>query len=214
MVVTPPDESYLPELLPGGSPAALRVLALHDLGTEAHGILEVRPGADELRSLLRNLGEIEAITSWDVLYSDTDVGLVEYMTRDPSLYVAALEAKIVPIFPVQIRDGQLFVEITASYDQLSRFGDVLEEIGASYDMLSIRHSSNISDLLTVRQQQFVVEAVERGYYDTPRECTLTELAEDLNVTKGAASRLFHRAEERIVKEFVATLPGKSVEHSI
>lgn len=206
MVITLPDESWLAEL--SDSAAAVRILALHDLGTEARGILEARSADGELQSMLRHLEAFETMVSWEVLYADADIGLIQYVTREPVIYFAALEAGAVPIFPVAVQDGQLFVEATTSYDQLSQFKETLDAIDASYEVLSIRQSPEVDDLLTARQQQFVVEAVKRGYYDTPRQCTLTELAESSDVTKGAVSGLLHRAEEQIVKEFVASLVGE------
>ncbi|MFB9804505.1 helix-turn-helix domain-containing protein [Haladaptatus pallidirubidus] len=46
--------------------------------------------------------------------------------------------------------------------------------------------------------------MKHGYYDTPRECSLTELATSLDVTKGSLSRVLHRAEGRIIKQFMAS----------
>ncbi|WP_231186810.1 helix-turn-helix domain-containing protein [Haladaptatus sp. DYF46] len=52
----------------------------------------------------------------------------------------------------------------------------------------------------------VVEAVERGYYESPRQCTLTELAESFGVSKDTASGILHRAERRIIKRFLGKPP--------
>ena len=39
------------------------------------------------------------------------------------------------------------------------------------------------------------------FHDTPRRCTLTELAKKLDVSTATASNVLHRAEEQIIKEF-------------
>jgi predicted DNA binding protein len=62
------------------------------------------------------------------------------------------------------------------------------------------------ELLTDQQRRLLVTAVEEGYYDTPRECTLTELAEAVDLAKSTASVTLHRAEERVIKEFAAERP--------
>jgi len=205
MAVTLPEESDLTDLSIDNSTASVRILALHDLGTKARGILEIRPADDELQSVVRWLESSEAVVSWEMLYSDADIGLVQYTTHEPVVYVAALESGAIPIFPVEITNGQLLIEGHISYDHPSQFEEALEAIGASYEIRSVRQSPGVDDLLTSRQQYFILEAVKRGYYDTPRQCTLTELAESSSVTKGAMSGLLHRAEEQIVKEFVANL---------
>ncbi|MFC6835487.1 helix-turn-helix domain-containing protein [Halomarina ordinaria] len=65
-------------------------------------------------------------------------------------------------------------------------------------------SHGTADLLTERQREFVLEAVDRGYYDSPRGCTLTDLAETFGVNRSAASGVLRRAERRIIEGFVET----------
>ena len=57
-------------------------------------------------------------------------------------------------------------------------------------------------LLTDRQRTPVETAVAEGYYDTPRDCTLTELAEEVDVAKSTASETLHRAEGKIIEQLV------------
>lgn len=90
----------------------------------------------------------------------------------------------------------------ASHDQLSKYTDELAAADIPYRILSLTQSYDSNELLTDRQWQVITEAVECGYYDTPRSCTVTELATSFDVHKSAASRVLHRAESRIVKEFV------------
>lgn len=208
--ITLPEGSGLAELTADHINTPIRILALHESDTKAHGILEVPLTDDDIQTVHRTLEALEWIVSCEVLYADEDIGVIQYVIREPAIYSAALESDNVPVFPVVVRDGHLFVRATTSHDRLSQFGDALDAIGASYEVLSIRRSPTLNDLLTDRQEQAVIEAVEYGYYDTPRGCTLAELGETLGVSKGAASGLLRRAEERIVKEFVTVLSNESV----
>lgn len=52
------------------------------------------------------------------------------------------------------------------------------------------------------QRRVLEAAIERGSYDTPRECTLTELAEQLGMAKSPVPEPLHRGEEQVIKEFV------------
>ncbi len=49
----------------------------------------------------------------------------------------------------------------------------------------------------------MTEVIDRGYYDTPRECSLTDLAKEIDVSKSTASVVVHNAEAAIIKEFFA-----------
>lgn len=219
MAITPP-ESYVTDLPVDSSMTSVRLLALHDVDTQVRGILEIRPPNDDLQSVVRFLDSQEAIVSVEEVYADANIGLIRYTTREARVYDAALEAGATPVFPVEISDGKLIIEGLMSHDLISRFEEALESIDASYDIRlikqqsdvdALKHSPTVDNVLTARQQRFILEAVERGYYDTPRQCTLTEMAESLDVTKGAASGLLHRAEERIIKEFVANLSGEAID---
>lgn len=64
-------------------------------------------------------------------------------------------------------------------------------------------SVEVTDLLTDRQWDVFIEAIERGYYDTPQGCSLTDLATELDVNPSAVSGFLHCTEERIVKACVA-----------
>lgn len=63
--------------------------------------------------------------------------------------------------------------------------------------------------LTGTQYSLVVRAVELGYYDTPRECSLTDLAEAVGLAKSTVSETLHRAEGKLIKSVVGgeTPPG-------
>ncbi|AUV84252.1 hypothetical protein C2R22_22120 (plasmid) [Salinigranum rubrum] len=81
-------------------------------------------------------------------------------------------------------------DITTSHEQLSQLKDAFESEGISYEIGSVRQSTDPTDLLTDRQRRFITEAVEQGYYNSPRETTLTELAAVLDVSKGEQAAHF------------------------
>jgi len=63
-------------------------------------------------------------------------------------------------------------------------------------------SSSLGALLTETQTELVETAIEQGYYDTPRTCSLTDLGREVDIAKSTASETLHRAEEKIIKQFV------------
>ncbi len=54
-------------------------------------------------------------------------------------------------------------------------------------------------LLTEKQQEALVLAVEQGYYEQPRRATLEDLAEVLDVGKSAVSHRLKAAEAKIIR---------------
>jgi predicted DNA binding protein len=70
-------------------------------------------------------------------------------------------------------------------------------------------SSGIS--LTDRQLEPLTVAVERRNDDTLRECSLTELADELGIAKPTCSETLHRVEGKVIKQFVNRMADGSVE---
>lgn len=129
--------------------------------------------------------------------------LIQYSLQFlPSLYRAILSSGHLLQFPLPFRNGWAIADLTTSHEQLSQLKDAFETEGIPYEISSVTQSTEPTDLLTDRQLRLLTEATERGYYDTPRDCTLTELAAELGVSKGGASGILHRAEGRIIKTFL------------
>lgn len=178
-----------------------QLLTGHPTDAGVLGILEIQgPDTDEI---VRRFDEAPEVRSYDLLHSDERSVLIRALTPVPKGYRANRESGTPPNFPARMQDGWVHTELTASHERLSKFTDELAAADIPYQIQSVTQSHDSNELLTDRQLEFIIEAVERGYYDSPRGCTLTELAEAFDVNKSVASGVLHRAESRIIEEFVA-----------
>lgn len=144
--------------------------------------------------------------SYEVLHNDGQTVVIQYSIPETESNRALRASGILPQFPAHLQDGWLTAEHTASQERVSQLPEEMDAAGIPYRIQSITQAYDPTELLTERQQEFITEALERGYYDSPRECTLTELAEGFGVNPSAASGVLHRAEETIIKEAI----GESV----
>lgn len=167
------------------------------------GLVEVV--GDDLDDVLASVETSDAVSQFELLDRYENRAVFQYETEVARLYRAVREAGILPAFPYVIRDGTILFETTTSADRLSRLGDRLRSLEFPFEVTSVTRAVDGTDVLTDRQQRFVLAAVERGYYDTPRRCTLTDLAESFGIASSTASELLHRAEGQIVTEFAARL---------
>ncbi len=140
--------------------------------------------------------------SYEVLHNDGQTLVIQYLIPETESNRALRASGILPRFPAHLQDGWLTAEHTASHERVSQFPTEMDAAGIPYQIQSITQAYDPTELLTARQHEFITEAVERGYYDSPRECTLTELAEGFGVNPSAASGVLHRAEETIIKEAI------------
>ncbi|WP_248910771.1 helix-turn-helix domain-containing protein [Halocatena marina] len=181
-----------------------RLLATQPRNDELLTILEVTTSEGE--ALVRQLADVPDVHSYEVIHIDEQRVIIQFKSAISSSYNPLIASENIEQPPTIVHDGWFFVKVTASQERLSKLIEELAAGDVPYQVISLTHSYNSSDLLTERQWEAITEAVERGFYETPRGCTLDELAESLNIYKSSANRLLHRAESRIIREFVAEVP--------
>lgn len=179
-----------------------RVRVLAAIPDEVTGVGLVEVTGPDVRAVVERMDGVEDVTGVEVLQEGDDQALVQFETTDPLLLFPARGSGVPLQMPFDIRDGEAHWEVTAPHDRLSALGDQLEAFGISFTVERLHEYTPSETLLTERQRELVWTAVERGYYDTPRECSLTELAEAVGIAKSTCSSTLHRAEEQIVKAFV------------
>ncbi|ELZ01423.1 helix-turn-helix domain-containing protein [Natrialba aegyptia] len=89
------------------------------------------------------------------------------------------------------------------YETFHDFHITFEDHGISLDLISItsdQSSSNnaTGEGLTDRQREALTLAVSRGYYESPRQVTAAELAEELDISQPSLSSLLRRGERQLL----------------
>jgi predicted DNA binding protein len=159
-------------------------------------------------ALIRTLDDAPEIRSYDVLHDDKQRVLLQIETEEHAPRAAARSVGMLPQYPMVLRDGWQTIETITSWERLSQLKVEFEANYVSFEILSVTQPVEVTDLLTDRQWEVLTEAIARGYYNTPRGCSLTDLATTLDVSPSAVSGILHRAEEQIIKAFAANAePG-------
>jgi len=183
--------------------ATFRVLSAMPEGDHGVGLVEVI--AADLAAVAEAIDAAETVTDVAVLHHHDDRANLQFETSDPLLLFPVQTAGVPLGLPFDIRDGVATWELTASHDRLSRLGEQLDVFGIDYHVDEVQHYIDTDRLLTDRQRRLLVAAAAAGYYDTPRTCSLTALAEDLGAAKSSVSETLHRAEGRVIKDYLAGL---------
>jgi predicted DNA binding protein len=199
--ITLPEETWVGTASRAYPETTITVLAAMPTGGTGCGLIRI--GGDT-RGVRDAMEHHEGITSLAVLRASEEEALIQFDTTDPLLLQSAQEAGLPIEPPVWIEDGEATLELTAPHDRLSALGEAFEEFGLCYTVECISGAVDPEALLTDRQRRVLRTAVDRGYYDTPRECTLTELATELDVAKSTLSEVLHRAEGRVLKRAVTS----------
>jgi len=211
LVIAMPEAVWIGDLSRRYPAARFRILAAIPKGEQeaGAGLLEVT--ASDLDAVLSDLAAYDAITEVSTLQRHDDRGLVQFETTMP-LLLLPIQSSGVPLeMPFDIVDGEATWEITAPSDRISALGDQLRAFGIQFSVAAITQEFEPERLLTDRQRRVVAAAVERGYYETPRRCSLTELAEALDIAKSTCSEILHRAEGAIITRFVADVAAGDID---
>ena len=158
----------------------------------------------ELPSLEEEISSIPTLTDVEIRHSTAEKILFEVSTPTPPPHGAMADSGVVPSFPLRLENGWFVGDITASREQLSAFRDELDAGEIEYNLVQISGTDVAGDELTNRQQEVVELAVEHGYYDSPRRCTLSDLAGRLDVNKSVVSRILQRAEGHIITDYCSS----------
>lgn len=185
--------------------AEFRILASRPTQEEGGFLLVGEIEMENPDTILQYFNEASDIRSYEVLQTGPGSLLIQHVIEEPIEHRVAQETGTVANFPVVVRDGWLVMELLITHNRLSAFTERLTDVGVTFEILSVTQSMDVLDVLTERQWQFITAAVERGYYASPRECTLVDLADTLEVSQSTASGILHRAEGQIIREFVGAL---------
>ncbi|AEH37889.1 helix-turn-helix domain-containing protein [Halopiger xanaduensis] len=212
LTVTMPDQLWIQQLSTEYPDATFRVLA--GVPGSDTGFALVRIAGSKVPEIVDDMTEHPQITELTLAQWSDNEATVHFETTAPLLLFSSQESGMPIELPVEIADGEATIEVTGSRDRLAELAEQLEHFGLQYRIDNVRERLHESQLLSERQLEVVAAAVEKGYYDTPRQCSLTELAEHLDIAKSTCSETLHRAEEAIIKRFVEDLPGLDGEESL
>ena len=177
-----------------------RILAALPGDESGVGLAEVT--APELPAVLADVERRDVVTSMEILSHRDDTALIQFETSMPLLLFPVQGSGIPLEMPFTLEDGEASWEVTAPQERLSQLGDQLDEFGIPFQVERLHQRVESEQLLTDSQMELIEAAVEQGYYDTPRDCSLTDLAEIVGIAKSTCSETLHRAEEKIIKQLV------------
>jgi predicted DNA binding protein len=205
ITVTIPEGVWIGDVSRAHPDASVRILAAHAEGETGVGLVEIT--GEHASEVVADVEASESVTDLETIQRYSDTLLLQFETTVPLLLLLAQDSGVPIPMPFTIEAGEAEWVITAPQDRLSELGEQFEAFGVPFTVNEIRQHVEPETLLTDRQLRLLTAAVDRGYYDTPRECTLTELASEVGLAKSTCSETLHRVEEKIIKRFVDDFDG-------
>ena len=197
-----PEELWIAAVSCAHPKATFRLLSGIRAANRAVELGEVT--ADDPAAVSDAIAAHPSVTAYEELERTADRVLAKYETTDTGLYEFVAESGLPIEYPVTAENGWYEFDLTGSRAEFDRFRAAIEGAGRQYELLSLVHSTDPSGLLTERQRDVLTAALRAGYFELPRDCTLADLAAELDIDKSTASRVLRRGQTRIIKWFLTT----------
>lgn len=197
-----PSEAWVSEISRTFPDATFRLLAGVPTERGAMHLGEVR--ADSPAAVSRAIESHPSVVSYRRLHAADGRGLARYETAEAGLYGFVERTALVPDYPVVVRDGWFEVALTDTRDRFDAVRSALNRSSLTYELLSVVQSVDRSGLLTDRQRELLERALQEGYFEVPRECTLGDVADTVGVDTSTASGVLRRAQARLVTHHLST----------
>ena len=209
--VSIPDATWINDVSQSYPETTFEVVSA--LAGERTGIALIELRTADPLPVITDMADRTDIVDFELLWKEEEDALLHVEATSPSILEPVLESGVPLELPFRVRNGTATWTVTAASTRFSEFGRLLDENGIEYDLESVREISHTraDDVITDRQREVLLAALERGYYATPREATLTAVATDLGISKATCSELLHRAEGSVIRWFVTEQLDRSRE---
>ena len=165
-------------------------------------LVEITGAQDELEAVLDELKKEAWVQSFDLDFVKSGKLVGEVLTYK-CLACAALAGSDCHLVSAEARaDGRLrWRFMTSERREVNRLVSRLRKLGCDAELVKL---SAIDDRegLTERQEEIIMMAYERGYFETPRKTKLKDLARITGVTQATLSEILRKGQKRIVVEYL------------
>lgn len=194
-----PESLWIREISTAYPDATFRVSSVLPGSDVAIGVIELT--TSNPIPVLAAIDDRDSVDDLELLWSHDKTMLLQVETTSPSLLTPMQQAGVPIETPFEVEDGVVNWKVTTSTDRLSALGDSLDQNGIRYRIEYIHDVDGAEGLLTDRQREVFLTALDAGYYAVPREASLTDVASLLEISKSTCSDVLHRAEGTIAHWF-------------
>lgn len=199
----PADEFVLTETLDTVEDVSFKIKRI--IAHDPEGIMPlVYATTTDVDILKDNLEEDPTVTEVDQL-AETDDNLLyqmHWIEAIDALVYALIEEEGTILAAEGDQNGWLLRMLFPDRDSLSRTYCLYQENDLSFDVQTVYDvSDEPRDLmgLTETQEEVIRMAYERGFYDVPRGITLSDLAEEFDISHQALSERIRRGHKTLVE---------------
>lgn len=150
--------------------------------------------------LLEKIKNHPSLKSFFVMEQSATQITLNTQTHDQFLLQSIVKNSILVKFPITISQGKAEFLVTGSRENIDKFIEELTAKGIKVELKQIGDyvENDTKEGLTNRQYFIYLKAKEKGYYDSPRKISLSELAKELEMSKSSLSAILQRIHKKLL----------------
>jgi predicted DNA binding protein len=139
--------------------------------------------------------------SFQILFEGNDLVIMNIKVVDPWILNTLIKTELLILYPILVKEGKIRIEAITNRSKVDDFLTELEKKGIKASIGRIGYAIKPT-LLTQRQNEILNLAYKNGYFDIPRKTSLTEFANNLNISKSALSETLRRIFKRLSDNYL------------
>ena len=168
---------------------------------ENSGITSFQIRGSSVKQFISDFKDNLAKNSSQILFEGEDLVILNVIEADPWILNTLVKTKLLISYPVLVKEGKIRMEAITNRSKVDRFLTQLEKKEIKTKIERIGYGFKPT-LLTQRQNEILNVAYKNGYFDIPRKISLTEFANNLNISKSALSETLRRIFKRLSDNYL------------
>ncbi|MHA1745754.1 MAG: helix-turn-helix domain-containing protein [Promethearchaeota archaeon] len=169
---------------------------------QGSGLFQIQGGNKQhLDEFWKDFIEFYDTSKYTLIFRDETTILVNILSSDPWVLHTLMDAQFILLFPILIRNGSISIELIAPRNKIDLIFNNPEWKKVNISIKQIG-SYCPDSLLSPRQSEILNNALQHGFFNIPRQTSLSELAEILKISPSALSENLRRINKKLAEHFL------------
>ncbi len=144
---------------------------------------------------------------FEILSSDSalkiyNVLIIQNMPPFAEKLLSEFQESVFIIPPLILNDWGLNVNIIALSGALGFIQDFLQKNNIKYEIIKVGNLNLGNKILSDREDEVIKRAYDKGYFEQPRINKMSNISQDLGITKSTFMRILRKAEKKIIRNYL------------
>jgi predicted DNA binding protein len=165
-------------------------------------LVEITGPQEDLEAILLEFKNEPWVKSYDLDFIESGKLIGEVLTYKCLACAMLAESKCHLMSANGTSDGRVLWHImTSDRDDVKKLVTKLNNAMFNAELLRLTPIAE-HDALTRRQEEIIIMAFEKGYFETPRKVKLKDLAETTGVSQATLSEILRKGQKKIVVDYL------------